>query len=64
MICTICDRPLARCICDDIDERIESLSKSPFLAIDWDALKAARHLAKFEIDRDRADAAKKPSTAA
>jgi hypothetical protein len=53
MICCKCERHLTRCICEDIDERLEKLRESRFLAIDVDAIKATRFLDKFKIDRDR-----------
>lgn len=52
MICVKCNKDLTRCICDDIDERIESLKDSPYLAIDWERIKAQRLLNKFDIQRD------------
>lgn len=56
MFCTTCDRRLERCICDDIDERIEQLSQSPYLAIDWAMLKYKRKQNAAEIQREREEA--------
>lgn len=53
MICCKCERNLIRCICDDADARIEKLTTCKYLAIDWNAFKARRFLAKHEIDADR-----------
>lgn len=51
MICNTCGNHLTLCICDDIDERIKQLESSPFLSMDWEGLKAARFLNKFEIEK-------------
>lgn len=56
MICTICDRNLTLCICDNADERIERLKDSPYLQFDWEAIKAARLLARYEIELARQEA--------
>lgn len=53
MICAECNRNLVMCICDDVDERIAALENSPYLAIDWDKIRAQRHLNKFNIEREK-----------
>lgn len=55
MYCSQCNRNLILCICPDAewDARIAELEKSPYLAMDWGAIRAQRLLAKFEIERDR-----------
>lgn len=32
MFCTICKKDVGDCICEDIEERLSSLGKSPFVA--------------------------------
>jgi hypothetical protein len=56
MECAKCGNSMSLCICDDCDERIADLEKSPYLAMNWDALKAMRLLNKFEIERLKKEA--------
>lgn len=53
MICCQCNRNLVMCICDDFDERIKQLESSPFLAIDFDKIRAQRFINQFDIEREK-----------
>lgn len=61
MHCSICDRNLTVCICEDCDSRIQSLIDHPHpaIAIDWEGIKAVRSLNRFDIERDRENERKK-----
>lgn len=55
MWCSICNRDLPRCICEDGDARIASLKDCQFLDLGMiERIEAERLRAKPEIEADRA----------
>jgi hypothetical protein len=59
MFCAVCQRNLTACICDDIEERLANLRKSPHLdPAMLDRINAERLLAKHEIEEERKKQAK------
>ncbi len=47
MFCSQCKNDIVDCTCDDLEERLNSLSKSPYLAIDFNAIKEANAVNKL-----------------
>ena len=56
MTCGKCGHHMTLCICDDAEERIAELEKSPYLSMDWEGLRARRLLNKFDIERLKKEA--------